>query len=349
MSFLSYRRHKWRLLAAAAWVTVALSACAVGDRGRYGAPSIGQPLDTGDGATDTGEPSQAWNGGPLGDRAKYEGSASGEYSSGGLTAALRYFSATVSLIADFGDESIQGVVTDGRDTLTHQRIFSDLRLEPAALPAGETESFQDSVVGVVDGNLFTGSWSGRFAGEGTSSTGLRSSVGGTFQAQRIDDLAESLTGTFSGDYQGYTNRTVTAFNNLSVTMQSKLAGRIARATRADGVFTGDAAGTGGADTGTAVWNTGVSQSSENWNSEEATVANWAVNARYEGDDLVFDRTDLLAASSATLTTGGEPEAPGYRGAISSTWPGWKGVEHLQVDSSRFWKLLHSRRGHRRQR
>ena len=335
MGFSIYRRYKWCLLAAAALVMVALSACAVGDRERHGAPSLAHPSDTGDGTTDTGEPSQAGNIGPLGGRAKYEGGASGEYTPGGLTAALRYFSATVSLIADFGDDSIQGVVTDGRDTVTDQQIFRDLRLEPAAIPAGDTDSFSDGVTGVVNGNLFTGTWSGRFDGEGSSSAGSRSSVDGSFQARRIDDLSESLTGTFGGDHRGYTNRTVGALNDLSETMKWYLAGRFGRTARANAVFTADT-GTGGSGTGGTVWNTGVTQASENRNEEEVTVANWAVNARYEGDDLVFDRTNLLATSPVAITTGGEPEAPGYRGAIASIWPDWKGVEHLHVDASRMW-------------
>ena len=335
------RLHKCWLVAAAGLFLVAVSACTSGDGGVRGdlpiaASTDGGDTGTGDGTEGGGEPVQGGNSGPLGGRAKYEGDAAGKYTSGELNAAFRYFSAAVTLIADFRDESIQGVVTDGRDTVTDEQIFRHLRLEPAAMPADDTDSFRDGVVGVVNGNIFTGNWSGRFAGEGTSSTGLRSSVDGTFQAARIDELRESLTGTFSGDYRGYTNRTVTALNDLSVTMKSRLAYSIGRAAQTDGVYTGDAAGTGGSDTGATVWNTGVSQSSENSNSEEAAVANWAVNARYEGDDLVFDRINLLAASPTTLTTSGEPEAPDYRGAISSIWPGWKGVEHLQVDSSKFW-------------
>ena len=278
------RLHRCWLVAAAGLFLVAVSACTLGDGGVRGdlpiaASTGGGDTGTGDGTEGGSEPVQGGHSDPLGGRAKYEGDATGEYASRELNAALRYFSAAVTLIADFRDESIQGVVTDGRDTVTDEQIFRHLRLEPAAVPAGDADSFQDGVIGVVNGNIFTGNWSGRFAGEGTSSTGLRSSVDGTFQAARIDELRESLTGTFSGDYRGYTNRTVTALNDLSATMKSRLADRIGRAGRADGVYTADTEGSG---TGATVWNTGVSQSSENWNNEEAAVASWAVNARYRG-------------------------------------------------------------------
>ena len=328
------RLQKCWVLIAVGLVIVALAACAVADKGQHGAGSLVHRTGTADGATDTRGGLQAGTNDSLGGRANYEGSASGEYASGGLTAALRYFSATVSLIADFGDSSIWGIVTDGRDTITHQQIFRDLRLEPAAISGDDTDSFADGVTGVVDGNLFTGTWSGRFDGDATSSAGSRSAVSGTFQARRIDGLNETLTGTFSGDQRGYTNRTVGTLNDLSPTMRSKLAYGIARTARRDAVFTADVDSTAGG----TVWNSGVTQSSDNpANTEDPVVVNWALNARYEGDHLVFDRTNLLSSSAVTLTTSGQVDAPGYRGAVALTGRlAWTGLEQLQVDASKLW-------------
>jgi len=319
-------------------IVLALSACTAGQHGpRDLPPNAGSP-DTVDGAADTGESSGAGSTVPLAGRAKYEGTASGEYSSGGLTAAMRYFSATVSLIADFGDNTIGGLLSDGRDTATDEQIFAGLRLEPAAIPAGDTESFSDGVIGVVDGNLFTGNWSGQFTGEETASAGSRSSVGGTFEAQRIDHPSESVTGTFSGDYSGYTSRTVGAFNALPPTVRSRLVERIARAANRDAISTADAGDTVGADTGDAAWNTGVTQSSDNPGDRDApAVVSWAINARHEDDELVFDQTNLSSPSPVTLTTSGEPVAPGYRSALALTGRlDWAGVEHLHIGESKTW-------------
>ena len=323
------------LLAAAGVVMVALSACTAGHHGPQGIPASAGSSDTDDGGTDTGEPSGAGNAATLTGRAKYEGAASGEYSSGELTAALRYFSATVSLIADFGDNTIGGLLSDGRDTATDEEIFAGLRLEPAAIPADDTESFSDGVIGVVDGNLFTGSWSGQFTGEETSSAGSRSSVGGTFQAERPDDPSASITGTFSGDYGGYTSRTTGAFNDLSPALRSRLALGITAAAGNDVVSTADVDGPAGLDTAGVAWNAGVTQSAHDPLDPYARVGpNWAINARYEDDALVFDRTNLAPSPRVTLTTSDEPEAPGYRGAMSlAGWLDWSGVEYFQVDAS----------------
>ena len=331
-------RRYWPL-AVAGLIVLALSACTAGHHGPQGLPPNARSPDTGDGDTDTGESSGAGSTVPLAGRAKYEGSASGEYSSGGLTAAMRYFSATVSLIADFGDNTIGGLLSDGRDTATDERIFAGLRLEPAAIPAGDTEAFSDGVIGVVDGNLFTGNWSGRFTGEETASAGSRSSVGGTFRARRIDDPSASLSGTFSGDYGGYTSRTVAAFNDLSLTVRSRLMRSIGLAAGRYAISTADAGDTGGNDGGGAIWNTGVTQSSDNPDSRNApAVANWAINARYEEDGgLVFGRTDLSSLSPVTLTTSGESVAPGYSGALALTGRfDWAGIEHLEIDASKVW-------------
>ena len=325
--------HKWWLVAAAGLIMVALSACTAGHRAAQGDRAVTGFTSAVDGVTDTSKQAAAGNAGLLRGRAKYEGSASGEYSSRGLTDVVGYFRATVSLIADFADNSIGGVVSDGRDTATDEELFSDLRLAPATIAAGDGASFQNSATGVINGDLFNGTWSGRFTGEGTSSAASRSSVGGMFQAQRSDAPGESLTGTFNGDYHGHPDGTVGALNDVSLTMRSRLGSSIATAALREALSTADVADA----MGSTVWNAGVTQSSDNPRPpEDPDVANWAVNARYDGDDLVFDRTNLLDSSPVTVTTGGEHEAPGFRTAIASMWPGWKGVEHLHIDADRIW-------------
>ncbi len=165
-------------------------------------------------------------------------------------------------------------------------------------------------------------------GDGTSGTG------GQGQARNANDPDGTLAGTLSSATGGL----VGAFNGLSLTMKSLLAYRIARTAGRDALSTADVDATGGSDTGDTVWNTGVTQSSVNpYDPEEPVVANWAVNARYEGDDLVFDRTNLLAASPVTLTTGGEVETPAYDSVITLTGSlNWSGVESLRIDASGFW-------------
>ena len=80
--------------------------------------------------------------------------------------------------------------------------------------------------------------------------------------------------------------------------------------------------------------------------------NQAINARYEGDALVFDRDQLFVATTGkTHDQSTSPKTPGYRQAISPMpgSPRWKGVEYLSIDSSRRLELLHPVLGHPRQR
>lgn len=138
---------------------------------------------------------------------------------------------------------------------------------------------------------------------------------------------DGATGTSGGNFVGTssggsTNAAVGAFNDLSLTIRSLLAYSIVRTASRDVLSTTDADDT----TGNTDWNTGVTQSSDNpGNPDDPAVVNWAINARFDGDDLVFDRTNLLASSPVTLTTSGDPEAPAYRRTISltvrSTGPG----------------------------
>ena len=144
-------------------------------------------------------------------------------------------------------------------------------------------------------------------------------------------------GTPGGDAGGSTSGIAREFNELSLTMRSRLADRIERTARRDALST-TAAATDGSRTEDTAWNTGVTQSSENpHDPDDPAVVNWAVNARFDGDDLVFDWTNLLASVPVTFTTSGEPEAPAYRRTTSLTGSlDWSGVEHLRIDASRSW-------------
>ena len=335
------------LWVSASLLIAALSGCAAGEnqptvRGDGGGvfdrttPPTND-IDTGDGPAGVSEPSQADNTGPLGGRATYEGDAAGRYVPEGLSVAFRYFSATVGLIVDFRDDYVWGVVRDGRDTITNDQVFEELRLQPAALSETEVD-FTDSVTGLVNGGVVAGSWRGQFLGSGTSPADPWNSVRGTFRTQRAADGGEVLTGSFSGSYQGQTNRTVTALNGLSATLRSRVVYRMARTAWTDAVSTADAADTSGSDAAGNTWNTGVTQSSRNRDGGEDTVNNRAINARYDSDELVFERINLSSSSRATLATSTEPELPGYRAAISPILgsPNWKGVEYLYANSSKRW-------------
>ena len=367
--------HRLYGLAIAALSVMALSACGVQDSGTAGAPPVagyaepgagvmtapgtgaqiagnrggygfgypsaggdvvegtgtGGGTDTGDGTEGGNEPLQTDTIQPLGGRATYEGNASGLYAAGELSLAYRYFAAQVRLTANFRDNYIWGTVTDGRDTVTLEQIFERLTLAPAALRADDATFFENEVTGVVNGKLFTGEWSGRFSGSGASS------VAGTFWAES-GDLEEGLYGAFDATYRPYSNDTVAALRDLSGRMKGRLAYRMARAARTDAVSSADAPDTGISGADDVSWNTGVTQSTRNASSQDGVQANQAINAHYEEEVLVFDRINLSSQPTERLTTRDEPEAPGYRQAISPIRgsPGWKGVEHFSIDSSRRW-------------
>ena len=132
---------------------------------------------------------------PLEGSATYDGDAAGFYASSITTPALRYFNADVRLTADFADNRIRGVVTEGRDTATNELIFQELALRRAELQTEGAAFFQSWVTGVVNGRPFSGDWGGQFFGNGDSATDLPGSVAGTFGA-RSDDYTETLVGYF---------------------------------------------------------------------------------------------------------------------------------------------------------
>ena len=276
----------------------------------------------------------------LGGRATYGGVAAGSYTIRDTSPALRFFRARVTLTADLRDNYIWGAVTDGRDTTSLERIFERLSLEPAAIRADEASFFQMPVTGLVNHRLFSGEWGGQFFVDGASSIDQRGSVAGSFRAESVDDRGDTLTGAFQAAYQGRTSRTVTALNDLPEAMAGRLASGISRAARAFSVSSTDAEATGGSEAGSALWNTGVTQSSNNWLSFifGKVRTNYAINARYEGQEVVFDRIDFLAGTPEKLTTGHKLNAPGYRQAISPVLGSrhWKAVEILSIDPSQHW-------------
>ena len=154
---------------------------------------------------------------PLRGRATFEGGASGQFHPADGTGGVRSFLAYVSLVADFNQNRISGIVTDGRDTLDHEKLFDALRLESATIRSAEGFSPAGRVSALIHGNAFTGDWTGSLSGNGVSGNGVTTpdtddSIAGTFRAQRIDDPGESLTGTFDADYRGHISRTVRSLN-----------------------------------------------------------------------------------------------------------------------------------------
>ena len=315
--------HKLHWLALAVLSAVSLSACGVQDSTTADGPPLAAYADAETGETPAPSTDAPAAGGP-GGRATYEGTAGGLYALGAPALAFRYFGAQVRLTADLGDNYIWGAITDGRDSVTLERIFERLTLAPAALDADETAFFEDRLTGVVGGKPFAGEWSGRFSGSG--------SVAGTFRAG-TGNLGEGLFGSFDATYRAHVNRTMGALNGLSERIGGRLAHSVARTAGVNPVSSADAPETATSTAGDVSWNTGVTQSSRNYSSPGSV--NQAIGVRYEGDALVFERVNLLSHPPERFTTGNEPEAPGYRQAASPILGSarWKGVEYLSIDSS----------------
>ena len=211
-------------------------------------------------------------------------------------------------------------VPDGRE----RRVRSDSHL-------------MDGSGGISEGTVF----------QVTDDTGTGDGGTGGAAPPRIEDSGPlagraadsgSATGQSASGGLTATPRMVAALVGLSDTLKSRVAYSVARTAWTDAVSTTAASDTGGTDTGGNAWNTGVTQSSRNGSSGQDTVVNRAINARYEGETLVFDRINLLSSSRGVLTTNNEPELPGYRAAFSPILgsPHWKGVEYLYTNSSKRW-------------
>ena len=135
-------------------------------------------------------------------RATYEGAATGLYASGDVSLPFRSFGAGVKLTADFDENRIEGLVTDGRDSANGKPLFEVLALENAAIHTADAAFFRGAVSGILRGQEVQGNWGGQFYGNGLASTDIPvsyaeapGSVAGTFGAG-TEGGGESLIGVF---------------------------------------------------------------------------------------------------------------------------------------------------------
>ncbi len=133
-------------------------------------------------------------------RATYQGAATGLYTDGVAPSSFRGFVAGVKLTADFGENSIVGLVTEGEDS-TGSKLFDELVLETAAIQDADAAFFTGAVSGVLNGQSAEGNWGGQFYGNGLASTDIPvsfaeapGSVAGTFGARVAG--GDSLLGVF---------------------------------------------------------------------------------------------------------------------------------------------------------
>jgi len=133
-------------------------------------------------------------------RATYEGAATGLYADGAAPSSFRGFGAGVKLTADFDENSIVGLVTEGEDS-TGKKLFDELVLETAAIQDADAAFFRGMVSGVVNGQTAEGNWGGQFYGNGLASADIPvsfaetpGSVAGTFGARATG--GDSLLGVF---------------------------------------------------------------------------------------------------------------------------------------------------------
>ena len=80
------------------------------------------------------------------------------------TVAFWAFDAQVGLTADFDQNEIWGVATNGRDTATRARIFEGIALERSYLQTADAAFFEGYVRGVVNDRYVQGRWGGQFFG-----------------------------------------------------------------------------------------------------------------------------------------------------------------------------------------
>ena len=134
-------------------------------------------------------------------RATYQGAATGLYAGGDAPSAFRGFGAGVKLTADFDENSVVGLVTDGKDSATGKQLFEELVLETAAIQDADAAFFRGEVSGLLNGQSVEGNWGGQFYGNGLATTDIPvsyaeppGSVAGTFGARVVG--GDSLLGVF---------------------------------------------------------------------------------------------------------------------------------------------------------
>ena len=135
-------------------------------------------------------------------RATYQGAATGLYASGDVRLPFRSFGAGVKLTADFDENRIEGLVTDGKDSVNGKPLFEALVLENAAIHTADAAFFRGAVSGILRGQEVQGNWGGQFYGNGLASADIPvsyaeapGSVAGTFGAA-TEGGGESLIGVF---------------------------------------------------------------------------------------------------------------------------------------------------------
>ena len=123
------------------------------------------------------------------------------YAGGLAPSAFRGFGAGVKLTADFDENSIVGLVTDGRDPASGEQLFEELVLETAAIQDADAAFFRGEVSGLLNGQSVEGNWGGQFYGNGLATTDIPvsfaeppGSVAGTFGARVVG--GDSLLGVF---------------------------------------------------------------------------------------------------------------------------------------------------------
>ena len=149
------------------------------------------------------DPFEANNLAGLTGTATYEGPATGLHmtkENPAANPAFDYFNAKASLAADFSDASapgsISGTVTEGMTG--GGVVLPELTLEAADINADTYPGgFFDGATG---GNGISGSWGGKFYGNGASAADNPGSVAGTFGATTADGL-QSFIGAFGAHKQ----------------------------------------------------------------------------------------------------------------------------------------------------
>lgn len=293
----------------------------------------------------------------LAGQATYLGIAAGLYAAKGLSPAFRYFTADVSLTADFDRDDIHGAVTGFMDPASNEPIPGTLLLERDDIESNPAAFFRSRATGIVDGQYFRGEWGGQFFGNVISSD-LPGSVAGVFDAAPRYDPNAYLIGAFGAhrDEQptgvanrpvppdggdGYTSPMVAALNDYSGRVKDNVARRVAVAS-VRRVVSSTASTTNVRPFTAGAWNTGVTQASGN-SDPASPVDNRAINAGYVRGNLVFERIQMeLGFRHHTID---EPEPPGYLEPIPPTpdAPQWRGVEHFSVTRTggRYYSVYYS--------
>ena len=315
-------------------------------------PDLTNPADTrfpyAGAAASGNDPFRAGDIVPLAGRATYLGSAAGLYAVKGMSPEFRYFTAGVSLTADFDRDDIHGVVTDFIDPTSNEPIPGALILERDDIRTDLAAFFRSRTTGIIDGKYFRGEWGGQFFGNGASPAAVPGAIAGAFDAAPRYDPNEYLIGVFGARHgeepsrvperpvppdTGEADRSpmVAALNEYSERVRANVARRVALAAVRP-VVSSTASTTNMRPVTGGAWNTGVTQASDN-SDRESPRDNRVINARYVHGNLVFERIQMqLDFRHHTI---GTPEPPGYLTAVLTTpnTPEWQGVEHFSITRS----------------